>query len=142
MYLLDLSQKHFWTLIDWLISGAKLGRAEGGSICSFLKIEKNILILAKKCPDFVYFWVKFFIQNVLLRVFRRKKSKLFPYGDFFIVFLIIFVKVPYFYESSLPLKNFWLRIEFLKWADLIGLFNFDMALSNMLLIVSIDHLLY
>ena len=49
----------------------------GGLPCPILKIEK-------KCPDFVknadcvQFLVKFFIQNVVLRVSRRISSQIFP----------------------------------------------------------------
>ena len=53
----------------------------------------------KKCPNFwkkrhyqtdsVYLWVKF--KNVVLRVSRRKKSKLFPVRPFFILFLTKFL---------------------------------------------------
>ena len=56
----------------------------------------------KKCPDFwkkgldcVYTWVKFSIQNVVLRVSRRKNSKMFPCGaSFSIVIDQIFIEVP------------------------------------------------
>ena len=47
----------------------------------------------KKCPDFRkksspydHLWVKFSIQNIILRVSRRKNSKMFPWGLFFLCF--------------------------------------------------------
>ena len=45
----------------------------GGALpCLFLKIAKSALILGKKGPDIVVLWVKFSIENVVLRVSRRK----------------------------------------------------------------------
>ena len=45
----------------------------------------------KKCPDFgkkgpdcVYLWVKFSIQNIVLRVSRQKNSEKFPCGASFL----------------------------------------------------------
>ena len=66
------------------LAGAQLGGVEGGGrlSCPFLKIEKSVLILGKKGPDSVYVWVKYSIQNVVLRVSRRKDSKMFPAGSF------------------------------------------------------------
>ena len=47
----------------------------------------------KKCPDFgkkgldcIHLWVKFSIPNVVLGASKRKKSKMFLYRAFFIVF--------------------------------------------------------
>ena len=53
----------------------------------------------KKCPDFGKMfpdlWVKFSIQNVVLRVSRTKKFKIFHCGGFFsYVFDEMFIKVP------------------------------------------------
>ena len=56
----------------------------------------------KKCPDFgkkgfvgAHLWAKFSTQNVALRVSRRKNSKMFPCGIFFLwVFYEIFIEVP------------------------------------------------
>ena len=64
----------------------------------------------KKSPDFVHLWVKFFIQNVALRVSRRKNSKMLSCrASFSGVFEEIFIEVPKFHKP-LPLaqKNFWL----------------------------------
>ena len=56
------------------ISGAQLGRGvEGGLSCPFLKIKKIVLIFEKKAPDCDHLWVKFPIENVGLKVFKRKK---------------------------------------------------------------------
>ena len=51
---------------------------------TFLK-PMPLLNIKKKCPDFwkkgsvcVHLWVKFSIQNAVLRVSRRKDSKMFP----------------------------------------------------------------
>ena len=52
----------------------------------FLKIKK-VKWFWKKCPDCVHPWVNFFIQNVGLRVSRRKNLKLFHAGRFFLLFL-------------------------------------------------------
>ena len=49
--------------------------------CPFPKIEKKPWFW-KKYPDRVHLWVKFSIQNVILRVSRRKKC--FPGGTFFL----------------------------------------------------------
>ena len=44
-------------------------------------------IFKYRCPDYVHLWVKFFIQNLVVRVSSRKKNKMFPCGAFFLVFL-------------------------------------------------------
>ena len=38
---------------------------------------KKCLDIGKKYPDFVQPWVKFLILNAVLRVFKRKNSKIF-----------------------------------------------------------------
>ena len=45
--------------------------------CLFLKIEKKNPDFGGKDPDCVHLQVKFAIQNVVLRVSRRKSSKYF-----------------------------------------------------------------
>ena len=42
---------------------------------------------SKKCPDCVHLWVKFSIQNVVLKLSRRKNSNILPCGAFFLVFV-------------------------------------------------------
>ena len=41
----------------------------------------------KKGPYCVHPWVEYAIQNIVLRVSRRKSSKMFPWGVFFLVYL-------------------------------------------------------
>ena len=65
---------------------------EGRPPLSFLKIVGNV---GKKGPDCVRHWVKFSIQNIVLRVYRRESSKLFPRGAFFsCVFDEMLIEVP------------------------------------------------
>ena len=72
------------------LTGAYLGEGEEASTALF----KN----RKTCPDFwneghdcSHIWVKFFIQNVVLRLSKREKPKMFPCGASFLVFLMKFV---------------------------------------------------
>ena len=60
------------------------GEEGGGLPCPFLKIEKVALILEKKDPNCVHPWVESPIQNVVLKVSRRKSSRIFPAGPFFL----------------------------------------------------------
>ena len=77
---------------------------------TFFKIEKSDLILDKKGPSHVHLWVKFSIQSLVLRLFRRKNSKMFPCGAFFSCdFDEMFIEVPQFHETSPILKNLWLH---------------------------------
>ena len=50
------------------------------------------------CPDFrdcVHLWVRFSIQNAVLRLSRREKSKILPCGAYFsCVFDKMFIEVP------------------------------------------------
>ena len=55
----------------------------GGHPCTFLKIKKKSTDFGKKGPDCVHLWVKFYIQNVVLRVSKKRNSKKFPCGTFF-----------------------------------------------------------
>ena len=66
----------------------------------------------KKDPDCAYLWVKFSIQNVVLRVSWKKNSKMFPYEvPFSCIVDKMFIEVAYFHNSPSPtLKKFWLRI--------------------------------
>ena len=67
--------------------GRHTTRGEGrGLPCPFLKIERSALILEKKTLT-VHPWVESPIQNVVLRVSRRKSSRKFPCGTFFLVHL-------------------------------------------------------
>ena len=68
---------------------------EGRLPLPFLKIEKNCPDFGTKGPDCAHHWVKFSIQNVVLRVSRRKISKMFPYrASFSCVFDKMFIEVP------------------------------------------------
>ena len=49
----------------------------------FFEIWKKCPDFGKKGPDCVNLWVKFSIQNIVLRVSARKNSKMFPSGAFF-----------------------------------------------------------
>ena len=63
----------------------QLGRREQASPASpKLKI---VSCFGRKNTDYVYQWVKFSIQNAVLRVSRRKNSKMFPCGTSFSFFL-------------------------------------------------------
>ena len=54
-------------------SGMKLG-GSGRPPLPFLKIKK-VPDFGKKSPDCVHLWIKFSIQNVVLRVSQRKNSQ-------------------------------------------------------------------
>ena len=54
------------------------GRGEGGVPGPFLILTKAALILEKNGPDFVHLYVKFTIQNVILRASKGKRFKIFP----------------------------------------------------------------
>ena len=56
--------------------GVEVGRGQGG--CPYLE---------EKGPNCVYPWIQSSIQHVILRVSRRKSSKIFPSEAFFLVFL-------------------------------------------------------
>ena len=87
MYYL-VHSKLFQKCIDWIEQIVKvrscrfclphLRRATQGvgeaSPCPFLKINKSVLNFEKKSPNLVHPWVKISIQNVVLRVSRRKSS--------------------------------------------------------------------
>ena len=66
--------------------GKVFGR--GGLPWPSLKIKRSALILEKNCPHCIHPLVKFAIQNVVLKVSKRKNSKIFPCGAFFLDFLI------------------------------------------------------
>ena len=87
------------------------GRRSGGRHpLPFFENQKKCPDFAKKGPNCVHPQVKFIIQNVILRVSRRKNSKIFPAVLFFIEFLTKFLsKCPNFTKTSPALKNFWLR---------------------------------
>ena len=60
----------------------------------FFKNKKNCPDFRKKGPDWVHPYVQFIIQNVVLRVFKRKTPKFFPVGLFFSgIFNEMFIEV-------------------------------------------------
>ena len=40
----------------------------------------------KKGPDYIHYWAKFSIQDIVLRHLREKKSKIFSYESSFLCF--------------------------------------------------------
>ena len=75
--------------------GAQIGGERGDLPCSCLKIEKKCPDLGKKGPNCVHPWLDSSIPNVILRVSRRKSSKILPGGTFFsCVFDEKFIEVP------------------------------------------------
>ena len=53
----------------------------------YFENRKKVFWLWEECPDCVHLWMKFSIQKVVLREFRRKNSQIFWCGTFFLVFL-------------------------------------------------------
>ena len=64
-------------------SQARNHGGEGMSSLPCFENQKKYPDLGKKGPDFVHLLVKFFVQNVILRVTTRKNSKMFHCGAFF-----------------------------------------------------------
>ena len=73
---------------------------------SFFENWKKCHDFGKKSPNCVYSWVQSSIQNVVLRVSRRKSSKILPCGrDHFFVFLVkSLLKCPNSTKPPLPRK--------------------------------------
>ena len=71
------------------LAGPQLGQKEGGGLpCPFFENKK-------KCPDCVHPYIKFSIQNVVLRVSKRKNFEMFPCEAFFTeIFDELFIGVP------------------------------------------------
>ena len=85
--------------IDGFIHTHRSATKEGvngrrGATLPFLQSEKNALILEKKSPHCAHLLLKVSIQNVVLRVPRRKNSKMFPCGTiFYFIFEEMFIEV-------------------------------------------------
>ena len=86
--------------------GVQLGGRGEVSPALFWKSKKSALIFGKKGPVIVHLCVEYSIQNVVLRVSRRKNSKNFPCrAHFFLVFLAEFLsKYPNSVKCPLPWK--------------------------------------
>ena len=75
----------YWCIISDTHRRAIRGRREASP--ALFENLKKCHGFEKKGPDGVYFWNKFLIQNVILRVSRRKNSKMFFCGaSFFLRF--------------------------------------------------------
>ena len=73
----------------------QIGGEGGGLPCPFLKIKKKCLDFRKKGSDCVRPYVKFAIQNIVLRVSKRKYFKIFPCRAFISeIFDEMFIEVP------------------------------------------------
>ena len=85
-------------------SGAQLGGEGGGKPpLSFFENQKKLPWFWRKIPWLCPSLIKFAIQNVVLKVSKRKNSKIFPCGAFFLDFLIICLsKCPNFTKPPLP----------------------------------------
>ena len=69
----------------------------------FFENKKKCPDFSKKGPDCVHPYVKCTIQNVVLRVCKRKNFKIFPCGVFFLEFLTkCLSECPNFTKSPLP----------------------------------------
>ena len=113
-YSIRKSEKRYQRKYYWILSVSviKIYGRFYGYISMFLHVQTRnygegwpplpLFINRKKCPDFrkkrrsdcVRLWIKFSIQYVVLRVIRRKNSKIFPCRTFFPVFNKIFIEVP------------------------------------------------
>ena len=98
--------------------GAQLGGGgeRGEASPAFFENWKRCPDFRKKGPDCVHLWVKFSIENIVSRVFRRKISKMFPCrASFSCVFDVLLKHLSICPSSTTPprppfaLKNFWLR---------------------------------
>ena len=84
-------------LLETLFSGAQLGGSGEASPVHFWKLKK-VPKFWKKVSDCVHPWVKFSIQNVVLRVCRRENWKNLPLRAFYSCFFCeMFFEVPWFH---------------------------------------------
>ena len=92
------------------LTGVQL-RWKGEASLDLLENRKNYHDFGKKGPDFIRLWVMFPIQNIFLRVSRRKNSKILHCRPFFLVFLTKCLSKCPSSTTFLPpaLKSFWLR---------------------------------
>ena len=73
-------------------------------VLPFFENRKNGPDFGTKGPNCVHSWVESSIQNLVLRVSRRKSSKIFPCGAFFCVFDEGLSKCPNSTKPPLPWK--------------------------------------
>ena len=72
--------------MDGINKRATMGKGGGRSPLPFFENLKKCPDFGKKGPNCVHPWVESSIQNVILRVSRRKSSKTFPCGAIFLCF--------------------------------------------------------
>ena len=88
-----------------VIPGAQLVGKGGRPPLPFFENKEKCPDFGKKHPDCGHPWVKSAIQNVVLKVSKRKNSKIFSSGAFFLGFLIkCLSNCPNFTKPSLPWK--------------------------------------
>ena len=64
--------------IQTMCSGVQQAGGKGArSPLPFLKAEKNSSDFGKKCPGCIHLWVKFVVQNSVLRLSRAKCFEIF-----------------------------------------------------------------
>ena len=84
--------QEYWCIFSHTYRRATMEES-GGLPCSFWKSRKECPDFGKKGPDRVHHWVKFSVLNAVLRVSRRNKSKMFPWGaSFSCVFVEMFIE--------------------------------------------------
>ena len=88
----------------YIISGTQLEWKVGEASPTLYWKLKKVPWFWKKAPDCVHLWVKFFVQNVILRVFRRRNSKNFSCRVFYSGLMKCLWKCPNFTEPPLPWK--------------------------------------
>ena len=86
------------------IRHATRGESGGRPPLPFFENRRNCPDLGKKSHDCVHLWVKFSIENIILRVSRRKNSKKFPCGAFFVLLMKCLSKCPNSTKPLLPWK--------------------------------------
>ena len=99
-----------FTEIDAFINTHRNAAKEGvsGWGSTFFWKAKTMHGFGEKRSHCVHYWLKFSIQNVVLRVSKRKTLKCFPAGPFFLVFLTKYLW-KCLSSTKLPLpENFWL----------------------------------
>ena len=86
--------RKYWLFSKGGLSGMQLGVRGVRPPLPFFENQKKCPDFGKKGPNCVHPWVESSIQNVVLRVSRRKSSTIFPWGAFSCVFDKKFIEVP------------------------------------------------